>query len=785
MCDDIEDFRNGKWPFGSEGKPEDVPAPSGAVFKTISKLLGQVGRRAGEYSVGGEADSLPAIPGLVLDGVGPISVPLNEQQARVLDDSALSTPALAKSVESAPKSWNIHPQSLQIQNPAWRSGVRNLVGGIATRLGYEGVSMECKLRKLLIHGEGGAFIHRSGAKMEDSVRATLMVQLPSVYEGGDLVVYRKGDEKTRHDLGKAQSKCAYLPHFVASCSDAEFELEKVTTGYRLVLVYEVGLPANLPQLEQVSKMPVSEDLAASIGQMEPDEGSFALLLTHDYTSKTIEELGVSALRGIDLARFRALQEANQFARDDTKLRFFIVELTHEINYDGDGYTWREDNRRNASTWYSTSGQKLGHTNYPGQKLNFLNPRMETLAELWLPRSKAVEEDYEKTTTSSGFAIVAWPAHQHYENALEFRLVDIAVEALVAKRPIEASALRAFWETVLKQRGEVWKAYLQHRCERPNMDVSVRFSQAFCELLLDAGDLSLVKTFLLDDCARLGGPNENETLAPVLTKIIRKFEWAAIESEVAGLVIKPPLRKSDHFPKADVEATLQVVDGVGKGDAQQNLLPLVVEKALALDTEELLSSRIMNLLWQVVVRFGDKNVFEKVASRCTQIEPSRLGPIVLAFEQCEGDLALTQAGLAVLQLVVSKRGEWLNDRIHALDQPFSWRMPDAEFPDAATVQTFLRGGNATMLLKQSAKKFKGLQSARNYAAKWTRASQINASFEMEASSTDGNAIVTVTKTRKWFLESQHKLQQYKEELAGVMKHFDSHVGVGVYKKARLE
>ncbi|EEY53518.1 uncharacterized protein PITG_07183 [Phytophthora infestans T30-4] len=49
-----------------------------------------------------------------------------------------------------------------------------------------------------------------------------------------------------------------------------------------------------------------------------------------------------------------------------------------------------------------------------------------------------------------------------------------------------------------------------------------------------------------------------------------------------------------------------------------------------------------------------------------------------------------------------------------------------------------------------------------AAKWTREDQVNASFEMEASSMNADAVVTITKTRKWFEERQRRFLTYKVE-----------------------
>ncbi|KAG6975101.1 hypothetical protein JG688_00002730 [Phytophthora aleatoria] len=45
--------------------------------------------------------------------------------------------------------------------------------------------------------------------------------------------------------------------------------------------------------------------------MDSEDDSFALLLSHEYTIKYIQCLGIGALKGIDSVRFHALEEANK------------------------------------------------------------------------------------------------------------------------------------------------------------------------------------------------------------------------------------------------------------------------------------------------------------------------------------------------------------------------------------------------------------------------------------------------------------------------------------------
>ncbi|KAG1695294.1 hypothetical protein DVH05_020673 [Phytophthora capsici] len=297
-----EDFEENEWPFGAEGEAEDVLEPSGVGSTEVSKLLARAESHAGEYSFGGRADSLPPLPGLFVDGLGAISTPLNTHEAQKLialcKKSRFGHNMDTKMDENVRKSWQLEPSLVQFQNPLWQSGIESLSNIIADRLGYQGVPLSCPLYKLLVYEEGGHFVKHQDTKKEDGMIATLVVQPPSHHEGGDLVVYLNGELKFRHDFGKSDGKAAFYPHYAVHYADAEHALEEVTKGYRLALVYSICLPPTMRHLERPHDHSLSESLTNAISKMEGDDDSFALLLTHEYTEKSIRNLGWGALKRV-------------------------------------------------------------------------------------------------------------------------------------------------------------------------------------------------------------------------------------------------------------------------------------------------------------------------------------------------------------------------------------------------------------------------------------------------------------------------------------------------------
>lgn len=137
------------------------------------------------------------------------------------------------------------------------------------------------------------------------------------------------------------------------------------------------------------------------------------------------------------------------------------------------------------------------------------------------------------------------------------------------------------------------------------------------------------------------------------------------------------------------------------------------------------------------------------------------------------------------MLVSKRIEWLKNQIAELDKSFSWQMPNAQFPDNAKVEEFLRGPATTFTITKGVHRFKGFQDASNCAAKWTREAQTHASFKMKASAVYADAVVTITKTRKWFDECQRTFEKYKVELAQLLERTGGEIDCSDNKRARIE
>jgi hypothetical protein len=570
----------------------------------------------------------------------------------------------------------------------------------------------------------------------------------------------------------------------------------VTKGYRLVLVYSLCLPATMRHLERDSKATTSDDLADAIADMGQEDESFALLLSHQYTKKSISSLGAGALKGVDSARFRALDEANAAVSSDKKLNFFIAKLVHKIVSCPEGVfntTWKEEERKQAIHWYASTGEDLGRSmdTKLAVKLNFLNPGQETFTQRWEPHGSSNEEAYTgnegptRNTKYDRYAVVAWPAARHAENALKFMSMGLAAEALMARRPVGAADLRAFLDAASKrfaseQKAPAWAG--------EDKTASVRFCRSFCELLVEAGDEALAKLFFTEYCPRLGTLQDNTTLVPVIQKVVRTFDWKEIGDALLDVLGNEThaFVEEDAMGDHDLELTLQVLDGLDNGAAHRALLKMAVEKYLDVEKNggDLDISKVVGTMWKHVFRSGDKVVFDLLADRFKSKKPSELGPMLEVTAQYAAGLGEEDGIFKTLAGIANARMEWLKGRIKVLEKPFSWNMPKAQFPSNKTIEDFLRGPEVSMKT-EGLMTFSGLPEARKYAAKCCRESQKGSSFTMKPAGKGKTAYVTIKKTRKWFDGCQKKLREYQAELEKLKQIYERSAEGSANKKRRVE
>ena len=301
------------------------------IATDLATLLRSIDR-AGDFHTHGTVEIFA--PGLEVEGVGPIALPLLPVQSEQLIAVATQAPygrgeqtVIDTGVR---RTWQINADQVQIRGRAWGRTLDGIVACIAEGLGVA-EPIKADLYKLLVYDEGGFFLtHRDTEKTSDMF-ATLVIVLPSIYTGGELVIRHLGRE-ARLDLGCSDPSEAAFAAFYADC---EHEVLPVTSGCRLTLIYNLSCrqPGHRPQSPAYESE--RDRLAARLRSWaDSDPAKLIYPLDHAYTPAA---LSFAALKGADAARAASLAAAAELAECDLHLALVTIEESGSAEYSGD---WR-------------------------------------------------------------------------------------------------------------------------------------------------------------------------------------------------------------------------------------------------------------------------------------------------------------------------------------------------------------------------------------------------------------------------------------------------------------
>ena len=299
-------------------------------------------RQPGTFYVAGTESTFA--PGLAVQGVGPIALPLLPVQAEQLIAVAERAP-YGRGSETLTdvgvrRTWQIAPQHVKITGRRWPSTLQSIVTRVAEGLGIAG-PIDADLYKLLIYDKGSFFVPHRDTEKAPGMFATLILALPSVSQGGELIVRHK-DHEARLPLHPDDPSDLAFAAFYADCVH---EVRPVTAGHRLVLVYNL-IRRGAGRLPAVPDHTTQEDEVAAILQQwvaspraPEDPEKLIYLLEHAYTPA---ELGFDSLKGADSGIAQVVAAAAQRANCDVHLALIVIEENGIAEYNGDYRRGRYD-----------------------------------------------------------------------------------------------------------------------------------------------------------------------------------------------------------------------------------------------------------------------------------------------------------------------------------------------------------------------------------------------------------------------------------------------------------
>lgn len=293
---------------------------------------------------------------LAVREVGQIAFPVTARQAR--DLIAVARPAryglrddtlLDRRVRDT---WEVPKSRVKIDKRRWNKTLGPVLKGLGGALGVpDGCRLKAELHSMLVYGPGQFFVPHQDSEKVDGMVASLVVTLPSAFEGGELVVEDGGKGATYGSDGRRLSLVAFY-------ADRRHEVLPVRSGYRVVLTYNLIMSGQTTSEPEPADDAV-EDLAAALDEHfttpptlpewrfrhrpEPvPPNRLIYLLDHDYTERG---LSWSRTKGIDSRRLAVLRSAAE--RTDCELTLALVDVHETWNAFDDGDHWEDGHGRSA------------------------------------------------------------------------------------------------------------------------------------------------------------------------------------------------------------------------------------------------------------------------------------------------------------------------------------------------------------------------------------------------------------------------------------------------------
>ncbi|WP_435008713.1 2OG-Fe(II) oxygenase [Tundrisphaera lichenicola] len=419
-----------------QGFDEEENRPvRGKVLDQLDEALSEIDR-PGSFCVNGSAPAV--LPGLEVDGLGPIGLPLTIKQAKELIKHCRQAPhgQGAKTVvdTAVRKVWKLELGRFSVTNPEWDRFLRMTIAKVQLGLGLDKQELEGHLHDFLLYEPGSFFLpHRDGEKLDRMV-ATLVIVLPSTYEGGELVVRHDGQERVIDFQGGADPR--FHTHYAAFYADCEHEVRPLAKGYRPCLIYNLTLSKSKKPISAPRESKHIEKVGRLLREWSSDDsaGKLAITLEHQYTQ---DGLGWDSLKGEDRARAQVLRKAAE--QSDCKAYLALLTLWesgeaeekprdrrrsrygrgwgHGGYDDPEDYQMGEiyDTRLTATHWIDAEGRDLPIGELNVDEAEVLDP--DTLKDV------DPEEEFEGYTGNEGMtiehwyrhaAIFVWPDSRHFE-----------------------------------------------------------------------------------------------------------------------------------------------------------------------------------------------------------------------------------------------------------------------------------------------------------------------------------------------------------------------------------
>jgi hypothetical protein len=302
-----------------------------------NKILNIFNQIKGGGSYVSKGSSAMVVPGLNIEGIGEISLPINTEQIKEIIKQAHKA-AFGKGsktiIDTKVRSvWEIDANKISFLNPNWEKTVKKIIVNVKEGLGIEEQTISTSLYKLLVYEEGDFFVAHKDSEKESGMFGTLVVVLPSKHTGGELHVRFDGKEEI---IDFVETINNYEIPFVAFYADCEHEIKKIISGYRVALVYNL-LQQKSNEVLKLDEAKVYIDSLAKVLEKNENRKPLVILLEHQYTP---ENFSLQSLKHNDKHKtevmLKAAEQAGYYAKLGLLTCYQMGEIEGDFYYDRDG-----------------------------------------------------------------------------------------------------------------------------------------------------------------------------------------------------------------------------------------------------------------------------------------------------------------------------------------------------------------------------------------------------------------------------------------------------------------
>ncbi|MCJ1391367.1 hypothetical protein MMC18_004230 [Xylographa bjoerkii] len=235
---------------GSSSSEDDWTGLKNLVCSRIEAV-----HRTGSFATSGRFEKF-VLPGIVVEEIGVIRLPLSTQDAQSLIQVSRQAPFGKGNQtlvdETVRKTWEIDGSKVSFSNKAWHGWLEGVVRTVAKDLGVAcgPDSVRAELYKMLLYEKEAMFKPHKDTEKTSGMFGTLVICLPSEHVGG-AVCLTHGQEKKTFETAEAS---IFNTTYIAWYADVTHEIKPIQSGYRWVLTYNLtsassGCPMSATELD--------------------------------------------------------------------------------------------------------------------------------------------------------------------------------------------------------------------------------------------------------------------------------------------------------------------------------------------------------------------------------------------------------------------------------------------------------------------------------------------------------------------------------------------------------